>query len=210
MGKIVFQNPCSLDALRKIAVYEKRLFGKEAEAMPFSKMLSIWRKNPYMFNSLMDGPKLLGYANIFAMNEDGAKMMNMKKSIEERIDVGNVCDSLRMKNSPLLYFEAIAAVGSGEGRKKLVAMLMYGRAKFLETRFNLPKLAYVVPVTNDGLRLARTYDAVRFGSVTLYDSCEKHEKHGFYRFRVSKDWCKRVKERASKRAVPTMIFKKIR
>jgi hypothetical protein len=205
MEKIVFQNPCSLDALKKIALLEKKIFGNNA--MPFPKMLNLWKKNPYMFNSLMDESKLLGYVNVLATNEKGAKIMNLKKGIEEKIDADGISEPRRMKSSPLLYFEAIVAVGSGESRKRIAAMLCYGRAEFLRKRFSLPKLVYVVPVTKNGRRLAKSYGAIKFSSVTIKN---KSAKHGFYKFKVNEEWCTRAKERASKRAVPTIVFKQMR
>ncbi|MCL5239378.1 MAG: hypothetical protein M1286_02820 [Candidatus Marsarchaeota archaeon] len=188
--------------LKKIAAYEKRVFS--SDAIPLSRMIELWKKNPFMFTALRSGNKFLGYFDIFVPNEPGEKVLRERNGIDQKLSAEHMRDPQSMRGTKMIYFDAIGAVGSGESRKRIAAMLMYGRATFVQRRFRLPSTIYVIPTTPEGKKLVKSYGGARFAKASI-----SHTVYWMFKLRATASWCKKVKARAAKRAVPKIAFARV-
>ena len=200
---MVLESPPKIEHFRKMIAYEHKVYG--GEYMPFNRSLEILRKNPYMYIVLMDGNEVAGLVSVYTPNLKGADIILSRKEVEKRARAKYYLGPKEMHKTKLLYFAGITAVGSGEKRKNRAAALMYGRASLIEKRIRLPKFAYAIGATAAGVKLIKSYGGVQIG----YASAEKAEDP-FFRIRITKNWCRKVKARALKRVMPEMRLAQIK
>ncbi len=197
---MIFENPCRRAMLRKIATFEKAIFGEDA--MPFKDMLKAWKKNKYMFCTLREGEKFIGFADMFVINAYGRNHLLARNGVAP-FSVVHYVKPKYMRKSGFVYFEGIGAVGKGDEKKERVAALMYGRASAIEDRFDLPRTAYAVGVTKEGIALLRSY-----GGKCIRIASSRGKKYPLFRILLTHAWCDKVKARASNRLVSGLVIKR--
>lgn len=194
------KNPCPKSWLADIAAYEAERFG--GEALPASRMIRLWKRNPLIFSVLLlHETEFGGFFSVFPVNQHGKQILLGRNQIEKKIDVRFIQSRQGVRKASAVYLEAMGTVGRGENRRQNTAMLSYAMAKYFASRFDLPKDAYAIAATEEGSRFLSSLGGVKHGKASAVV-----DEHDFYRISIDREWCKRVMARASKRLIPTCEF----
>lgn len=164
-------------------------------------MIRLWKRNPMIFSVLLHETEFKGFFSVFPLNQGGKQILLGRNQIEKKIGVRFIHSPQRTRKASALYLEAMGTGDRGESRRENAAMLSYAMARYLVSRFDLPKDAYAIAATEEGTRFLSSLGGVKCGKASA-----NVDEHDFYRITIDREWCERVVVRASRRSVPICDF----